>query len=1853
MSIGQRRGLRRGEKRGRRLVLESLEARRLLASGEIHGSVWSDLNANGVWDDGESGQAGVTVYLDTNGNGQLDVDQNEQPLEPVAVTASDSLATVGVDETGSYEFTGLDAGAYTVAEVLPEGNDGTSPKGTGSLGFVRTLQQEYDPGRFGSAIAMSPNGLFMYTTSYLKVGRLNVFRRDPESSELTLVQVIKDGEEEGPALRAAESTMVAPDGRHLYVGSLLSHALSVYQCDTETGELTLVQVLEDDSLEGIDGLGYVSSVVSSPDGRHVYTASADDGIAVFRRNLVTGELTFVRVLKDGVDGLETIGGASSVAVSHDGAYVYVTASRDNAVNVFQRDAVSGDLALVQSLTDRFGWEIPALPGAQSVVVDRHGFAYVAGEFNTGVAMFHRDTASGELTHINTVGKDSYGLDLRHMPLILGPDGRIYAAASLSVGTDDTDAVVVLRRNDVTTQLEVVEVVEIPSRQDSQALSPEGNSFYMSVENIMQLFEPAYLFAEPGRYTIDLPSDQVVAEVDFGNHTNAAPELALPGSQTTELNTTMVFSSVDGNAVSIADQDAFDAPVELTVEADQGSISLARTNGLAFKAGDGVDDEIVTIVATVDAINDALDGMRFTPAADFLGQTGIQIAVSDLGYSRPGGVKNDAGTVTITVDGSGTVNDPPEIVVPAFQNVEGDTELIFATLLGNAISISDPDAGWMPVGVALSSTHGTMTLSTVSGLTVVTGDGVEDPAMSFSGAIPDINTALDGMKFSPTAGYTGSARIEISVDDKGHTGPGEAQTAQDQVVIAVTSGGSEIRGTKWSDLNANGVWDDGEPGLAGVTIYLDVNGNGQLDLDQELEPLEPITVTSADDPSTPDFDETGTYQFAGLSSGTYKVAEILPEAYEPTWPVGTEPLTSVVVGGELPSTGISDTMNSIATSPDGRHVYTTSFSDDSVHLFQRNVVTGDLTYTGRIADGWGGSDGLDGAQAVEVSPDGRHVYVAGYHDDALAVFQRNSATGELTFAHVFKDGQDGVDGLDGVRSIVISPDGRHLYAAAYEDNAISVFERDGLTGALTFVELTSGFEQATCVATSPDGAQVYAVGVVGGWGGVTVFRRDAATGHLTSRQRVSVDFSSSIINAESIVIAPDGQNAYVAVGTDLFVFGRDLVTGELSDRGKRRSDHVINSVAVNPDGRHVYVTYVDDTSAEMSLYRRDATGRLTLADIIQDSGTHSAAATHSLTVSPDGSHVYAGLYRSSVPQERLLALEQHQHYSRSGSHEITLGASQLVEDVSFGNHTNTPAQITAPSSQTAYRNVRIVFAETNGNGVSVTDPDTPFGSVEVTLSVDHGTISLTDVGGLAFSEGDGTEDRSMTFIGPITNVNAALEGMQYVPPAGAQVEDEIRITTGDLGDARPGGERTDTDVISIAVGEAVSTELGEVDFVELDGLDPSLGMLSYVVQPTHSGVLTVEASVEGDPNSIQLNLYDADPLDDDTLVPLATSVLVDGKQRIDYEMGSGAVKGAATGLGVVSAAAEASPSYYVALTGTGVDVDLRVVDLVEHEGTTVTVHGTDGDDRFEFSAATSRAITINGVEYAFESSEARTVLFDGGAGRDVVVLADSPGDETFAAEASHAVLTNADSTTGFSVEVDGFEELHAYARSGGSDSAQLYDSEKKDKFKAEPAEKYAKMYGGQMYNRVKFFDVVEAFSSGQDDLARVFDTPADDTFVGQKDVCWLTTEDPDVLDVGMHGFGQVIAFAYENGNDVATLKDSELKDEYHGKSHKSQIFDAETDGDVYEITVRRFDTVRADGSDGEQRDVAKLWETVGSDRVEGASDWAKLSNEETSRLLYEVLAFEFVKVRSSTGGDDRSEVTEPLAYELVFGDGWEE
>jgi hypothetical protein len=89
-------------------LIESLEGRRLLAA--ITGTVFDDLNGNGVREAGEPGQAGAVVYIDSNHNGFKD--KNEQ------------VQTTGAN--GSYTFV-LTGGVYRLRHDAPSGRRLSAP----------------------------------------------------------------------------------------------------------------------------------------------------------------------------------------------------------------------------------------------------------------------------------------------------------------------------------------------------------------------------------------------------------------------------------------------------------------------------------------------------------------------------------------------------------------------------------------------------------------------------------------------------------------------------------------------------------------------------------------------------------------------------------------------------------------------------------------------------------------------------------------------------------------------------------------------------------------------------------------------------------------------------------------------------------------------------------------------------------------------------------------------------------------------------------------------------------------------------------------------------------------------------------------------------------------------------------------------------------------------------------------------------------------------------------------------------------------------------------------------------------------------------------------------------------------------------------------------------------------------------------------------------------------------------------------------------------------------------------------------------------------------------------------------
>ena len=311
-------------------------------------------------------------------------------------------------------------------------------------------------------------------------------------------------------------------------------------------------------------------------------------------------------------------------------------------------------------------------------------------------------------------------------------------------------------------------------------------------------------------------------------------------------------------------------------------------------------------------------------------------------------------------------------------------------------------------------------------------------------------------------------------------------------------------------------------------------------------------------------------------------------------------------------------SSVAVSPDGKSVYVASVDDRSISRFDRNTSTGALTPAGCIADvgdtaGCGTTQqGLNSAQAVTVSPDGKSVYVASFTDDAMARFDRNIITGALTPAGCIADVGDTAgcgttqQGLDGASSVGVSPDGKSVYVASFTDDAMARFDRSITTGALT---------PAGCIADAGDTA-----------------------GCGTTQQGLN--------GAQAVTVSPDGKSVYVASADESAIVRFDRnTTGALTPAGciadvgdpagcgtTQQGLRGASSITVSPDGRSVYaVSQLDDAIVRFD--RNTTTGALTLAGCIADAGDPAGCGTtqeglkgaYSVVVTSDGKSVYAASF----------------------------------------------------------------------------------------------------------------------------------------------------------------------------------------------------------------------------------------------------------------------------------------------------------------------------------------------------------------------------------------------------------------------------------------------------------------------------------------------------------------------------------------------------------------------------------------------------------------------------------------------------
>jgi YVTN family beta-propeller protein len=310
------------------------------------------------------------------------------------------------------------------------------------------------------------------------------------------------------------------------------------------------------------------------------------------------------------------------------------------------------------------------------------------------------------------------------------------------------------------------------------------------------------------------------------------------------------------------------------------------------------------------------------------------------------------------------------------------------------------------------------------------------------------------------------------------------------------------------------------------------------------------------------------------------------------------------------------LQGITISPNGTRLYVTNAAD--VGNGHGTVVVLDAATKAVIAT----IDAGTTPQAMVLSPDGKHLYVANWNqannsfpvtvNGGLSVIDTatNSVTSTVEVGH-------------GPSAIAVSPDGARVYVANEYDDTVSVID----TATSAVLKTIPVGRWPLAVAISPDGSRAYVsdsdafVSVID-----TATATVSATLPVGPRPRAGTwpwtgGFSSSDI---ALTVSPDGSALYVindnSSGEQLWEV--DTATNKVV--GKVSVPVAPSALVVSPDVSSIYITNCENnstTGCTTSAWVVDTATR-TVTNIIPVGDPTKNIGPTAIAISPDGHHVYA-------------------------------------------------------------------------------------------------------------------------------------------------------------------------------------------------------------------------------------------------------------------------------------------------------------------------------------------------------------------------------------------------------------------------------------------------------------------------------------------------------------------------------------------------------------------------------------------------------------------------------------------------------
>ncbi len=790
----------------------------------ISGTVWYDVNRDGVIDAAETARLSTTITL-------LDSANNV-----VATTTSDPT-------TGAYSFTGLGTGSYTVVETQPSGyGSSAATPNSQPVTLALTGVTGIDFGDTLSTLSgkiyndLSNNGSF--DTAEPGIGGVTVTLTKPDNTTV--------------------AATTATDGTYSF-NNLPEGTYSV----TETQPAAYN--------DGGDTVGSFAGTLGADTVTAIAVPTGQDGTTYNfgERGAAISGTVFYDVNRDGViDATETARLSTTVTLlAADGVTVVATTTSDPTTGAYSfPNLPADDYTVVETQPVGYGSSVTT-PNSHPVTLTVAGVTGV----NFGDTL---STVSGtvfnDLNNNGTVDSGEPGIggvtvtltkpDNTTVTTTTATDGT-YSFTDLPSGSYSVTETQPAAYNDGTDKAgsfagtvgaDTVTAISVPAGQDG----------------------PGYTFGELGAAI----SGTVFYDVNRDGMIDAA--------ETARLSTTVTLLAADGvTVVATTTSDpttgAYSFP---NLPADDYTVVETQPVGYGSSVTTPNSHPVTLTVAGVTGVNfgDTLSTLSGTVFNDKNNNGAVNVGEPGISGVTVTLTKPDDSTVTTTTatDGSYSFKDLPAgtyVVTetqPVPYNDSVDTAGTFAGTVGEdtvtAITVpagqDGPGYTFAEIGVGISGTvfydvnrdgviDATETARLSTTITLLAADGVTVVATTTS----DPTTGVYSFQNLPAGSYTVVETEPVGYGSSVATPNSHAVTLPLTGVTGVNFGDtlSTVSGTVFNDLNNDGTVDSGEPGIGGVTVTLTMPDNST------------VSTTTATD---------GSYSFTDLPSGTYVVSETQPAAY---------------------------------------------------------------------------------------------------------------------------------------------------------------------------------------------------------------------------------------------------------------------------------------------------------------------------------------------------------------------------------------------------------------------------------------------------------------------------------------------------------------------------------------------------------------------------------------------------------------------------------------------------------------------------------------------------------------------------------------------------------------------------------------------------------------------------------------------------------------------------------------------------------------------------------------------------------------------------------------------------------------